>query len=675
MTAALQRAWRSASFTARLLVLAIGAWMASLAAPAGAEGAGAGTTLAASAFANPLVRQRADPHVELHSDGYYYFTATVPEYDRIELRRARTLDALAEAQPRVVWRKHASGPMSAHIWAPELHSINGKWYLYFTAGRADAIWDIRIHVLENSSPNPLEGEWRELGQLNTGWESFSLDATTFALNGQRYLVWTQRAPGTARATNIYIARMDTPWSITGPATMLSTPEYAWEKIKHDVNEAPAVLIRNGRVYLTYSASATDANYSMGMLTASASTDLLDARSWSKSSQPVFKSSESSGQYGPGHNSFTTTPDGKTDILVYHARNYRDIRGDPLRDPNRHTRAQAIAWRADGTPDFGSPVADSPRQAAKPLYRDPVQDGAADPVVIWNPALHRWWMFYTNRRAATPGLPAISWVHGTRIGIAESDDGGANWRHAGEAAIELPPDMGGADATQWAPEIVRGDDGVFHMYLTVVPGVFTDWKHPRHMVHLTSTDLRTWGNARVLRLASERVIDACVARMPDGRWRMWYNNEADRKSIYYADSKDLAHWEGKGRAVADQGGEGPKVFQWRGSWWMITDVWRGLAVYRSSDAVSWERQPANLLQTPGAGLDDQVIGGHPDVVVSGERAYLFYFTHPGRRGDAAKLDGPEQRRSAIQVVELNLTDGWLRAERDLPALIGLRPSEP
>jgi GH43 family beta-xylosidase len=97
-----------------------------------------------------------------------------------------------------------------------------------------------------------------------------------------------------------------------------------------------------------------------MLTASADANLLDARSWTKSPEPVFKSSPANGQWGPGHNSFTTTPDGKTDILVYHARDYRDIVGDSLHDPNRHTRAQVITWRADGTPDFGEPVADAVR---------------------------------------------------------------------------------------------------------------------------------------------------------------------------------------------------------------------------------------------------------------------------------------------------------------------------
>jgi GH43 family beta-xylosidase len=313
--------------------------------------------LSAPGFANPLVKQRADPHVTLQPDGWYYFTATVPEYDRIELRRARSLDGLGGAEARVAWRKHASGEMGAHIWAPEMHRIDGKWYLYFSAGRADKVWEIRLYVLENASENPMEGAWVEKGQLRTGWESFALDPTTFVHRGQRYLAWTQRAADGSKGTNIYLAKMDGPLAIRQPAVLLTRPEYDWEKIGHDVNEAPAVLVKNGRVLLTYSASATDANYVLGMLSAPEDADLLDPRSWTKSPVPVMRSSAATGQYGPGHNSFTTSPDGKTDILVYHARNYRDIVGEPLRDPNRHTRAQPIRWRADGMPDFGEPVAD------------------------------------------------------------------------------------------------------------------------------------------------------------------------------------------------------------------------------------------------------------------------------------------------------------------------------
>src|SRR5262245_53534571 len=456
-------------------------------------------------FDNPLLRQHADPQVLLHG-GLYYVAATAPEWDRLEIRRTRDLNALATAEMKVVWREHASGPMSAHIWAPEIHFIDGKWYVYFTASRKDAIWEVRPYVLSNDSPDPFKREWKELGRLETGWDSFSLDGTTFKHKGKRYFVWTQRGrtPEEGPGTNIYIARMTSPTTLdTSKVAMLTRPEFEWEKKKYDVNEGPAVLIRNGRVFMTFSASAIDANYCMGLLTASADADLLDAASWKKSPEPVFRSSEAHGQYGPGHNSFTTTPDGKTDIIVYHAREYRDILGSELADPNRNTRAQVFRWKSDGTPDFGEPEADIGKIAPKPLYRDPVFDGAADPVVVYSGSYGRWYMFYTNRRASAQGTKGVEWVHGTRIGMAESLDAGVTWRYIGEANIELPAEFGGTNATQWAPDVVRDGMGLYHMFLTVVPGVFDNWDHPRQVVHLSSKDLRNWHDARPVKLATDR----------------------------------------------------------------------------------------------------------------------------------------------------------------------------
>jgi hypothetical protein len=297
-------------------------------------------------------------------------------------------------------------------------------------------------------------------------------------------------------------------------------------------------------------------------------------------------------------------------------------------------------------------------AADPLYRDPVFDGPTDPIVVWNPLVQRWWMFYTSRRANVAGLPGVSWVHGTRIGIAESADAGSTWSYVGTAEIDDGTGLG-ERATHWAPEVIADGD-TFHMFLTVVPGVFDDWAHPRTIVHLTSTDLRTWSNPRPLALASGRVIDASVLRLPDGTWRLWYNEEDDNKSIYFADSPDLRHWTDRGRAVGDQPGEGPKAFRWRGGYWMITDVWQGLAGYRSDDALHWVRQPGNLLSEPHGAAG---IGHHADVVVTGDRAYLFYFAH--------SLDeGREQRRSTVHVTELEVRDGVLYCDRDRPTQITL-----
>lgn len=622
-------------------------------------------------FDNPLLRQRADPHAFLHTDGQYYVSATVAEWDRIEIRRTRDLNELGRAEAKVVWRKHASGPMSAHIWAPEIHFIDGKWYIYFTASRSDAIWEVRPYVLMNPSADPLKGEWQELGRLETGWDSFSLDGTTFVHKGTRYFAWTQRGrtPEEGRGTNIYLARMTSPTAIdTGRVALLSRPEFSWEKQKYDVNEAPGVIIRHGRVFMTYSASAIDANYCLGLLTASADADLLDAKSWVKSAEPVFKSNEASGLYGPGHNGFTTTPDGKTDLFLYHARDYRDILGSELADPNRHTRAQVLHWK-DDSPDFGEPRADLGKVAPKPLFRDPVFDGAADPVVVYSGSSGRWYMYYTNRRANASGLDGVEWVHGTRIGMAESLDAGVTWRYVGEADIELPAQFtSGGVATLWAPDVVRDAMGIHHMFLTVVPGVFSDWNHPRTIVHLKSKDLRNWSDAQPVKLATDRAIDAGLVQLPDG-WRMYYNNETDKKSIWFADSPDLQTWTDRGRVIGDQAGEGPKPFRWRGQWWLITDVWSGLAVYRSDDGSRWQRQDDNLLAVPGTGADDQAQGQHPDVVINGDRAWLFYFTHPERKRAAAGSDAA--RRSAIQVVELTEKDGVLAADRDAPTHVSLR----
>lgn len=309
-------------------------------------------------YKNPIVLQRADPWVLRHEDGLYYFTASVPEYDRIELRRSPTIQGLGQAEPRVIWRKHETGVMGHHIWAPELHHIDGVWYIYFAAGRAEAIWDIRMWALSNEAKDPFAGKWVERGQIRTDWESFSLDATTFEHRGRRYMIWAQSDPKVGPGTSLYMAAMRDPLTLELPQVCISKPELPWEIVGHRVNEGPAVLKRDGRIFVTYSASATDHNYCMGLLTADADADLLDPRSWAKSPEPVFATNEAASQYGPGHNSFTVAEDGQTTVLVYHARPYRDVHPDPLRDPNRHTRAQAVHWRADGTPDFGTPVADA-----------------------------------------------------------------------------------------------------------------------------------------------------------------------------------------------------------------------------------------------------------------------------------------------------------------------------
>ncbi len=308
-------------------------------------------------YKNPVVSQRADPWIYLHTDGWYYFTASVPAYDGIELRRAKHIEDLADAQTVTVWEKHDTGEMSCQIWAPEIHYVDGKWYIYFAAGHTMEVFDHRIYVLESSAENPLDGPWVEKGRVDTSWDSFALDATSFVLDGTQYLIWAQHKQGIPGHSNLYIARMKNPWTLGSEAVMLSRPQFDWECKKFSVNEGPAVIQRNGKIFISYSASATDSNYCMGLLWINEGDEVLDASKWFKSGAPVFATSEKNGQYGPGHNSFTVAEDGETDLLVYHARNYEEISGDELANPDRHTRVQPFTWDEKGMPLFGEPIPD------------------------------------------------------------------------------------------------------------------------------------------------------------------------------------------------------------------------------------------------------------------------------------------------------------------------------
>jgi beta-xylosidase len=305
-----------------------------------------------------------------------------------------------------------------------------------------------------------------------------------------------------------------------------------------------------------------------------------------------------------------------------------------------------------------------RTAPKPLYDDPVYHGAADPVIIYNKQKKKWWMLYTNRRASIEDT-TVQWVHGTRIGIAESKDG-RTWNYVDTCNIKYRPDEG---YTHWAPDVIE-NKGTYHMYLTYVPGTFKDWNHPRLIIHLTSTDLKNWKYESTLKLVNEKVIDASVFKVNDTLWRMWYNNERDGKSIYYADSKDLYNWVDKGKAIATRG-EGPKVFYWQQQYFMIVDAWKGMEIFSSNDLLNWKKQTNRILENPGKGKDGQAIGGHCDVIVNDGKAYVYYFTHPGRsKANPAPRGSFDDKRSVIQVAELKNVNGEIVCDRDEAVFIKL-----
>ncbi|AWW30918.1 alpha-N-arabinofuranosidase [Echinicola strongylocentroti] len=308
-------------------------------------------------FDNPIAEQRADPWIYRTDDGTYYLIATVPDYDRIVLRKASTINGLKTAEEKTLWTKHDKGVMGHHIWAPELHKIDGRWYIYFAAGEAENIWNIRMWALSTDEEDPMEGDWKEEGQVKTAIESFSLDATTFEHQGKRYMIWAQNVRGGEHGTALVMSEMKDATTLTGPEVILTEPEFSWERVKYNVNEGPAVIKNDGKIFVTYSASATNDNYCVGLLWIDEDAELLNESNWNKSPGPVFYTNEDVKRYGPGHNSFTTAEDGETLIMIYHARDYREIQGHELSDPNRATRARVVRWTPSGFPDFMQKVGD------------------------------------------------------------------------------------------------------------------------------------------------------------------------------------------------------------------------------------------------------------------------------------------------------------------------------
>lgn len=303
----------------------------------------------------------------------------------------------------------------------------------------------------------------------------------------------------------------------------------------------------------------------------------------------------------------------------------------------------------------------------PLFRDPVYDGAADPTIIWNREEKTWWLLYTNRRATVDGA-GVAWAHGTDIGIASSADG-REWLYRG-ALPGLEFERG--RNTFWAPEVLW-HAGTYHMYVSYVRGVPSAWLGERHIVHLTSPNLWDWQFRSILPLSSKNVIDACVFRLPNGTWRMWYKDEANHSFTYAAGSPDLFQWTVSGPVITDCAHEGPNVFRWRGAYWMITDPWHGLGVYRSDDLQNWARQ-ADILTASGLRPDDGAIAHHADVLVQGNQAFIFYFTHPEVTGMASAdfVWTYAARRTSLQAAKLALEGDRLVCDRDAPFDLDLLP---
>ncbi|MFI9583615.1 family 43 glycosylhydrolase [Streptomyces sp. NPDC052236] len=304
-------------------------------------------------YTNPVKSQKgADPWLEYYNGNYYLLTTSFT--NTLTMRKSPTLAGLNTAPSVQVWNDNTAG-RNANIWAPEFHFLNGKWYLYYSAAPAGAACcdSQRTHVLESAGSDPMGPyTYRNIltgSNLNPG--GWLIDASVLKANNRLYLVGSGSINGSRQS--LVIAPMSNPYTLSSSAfTVISSPTLSWETQGAPVNEGPEPLYRNGRTFLSYSASYCNTpDYKLGQLELTGA-DPLNAASWTKKSTPVFQRNDAAGVYGPGHNGFFTSPDASENWIVYHA-NSSSTAGC---GNERTTRAQKFTWNADGTPNFGTPVA-------------------------------------------------------------------------------------------------------------------------------------------------------------------------------------------------------------------------------------------------------------------------------------------------------------------------------
>ena len=309
-------------------------------------------------FTNPLGRGQ-DPWIIRH-DGSYYFVES--DAVGITVYKSATLTDPKE-NGMVVWRPPKKGWNHSNVWAPELHFIDGKWFIYYAAGASGPPY-VHQHagVLEAPTADPQRGPYIDRGILYTGdsiatgrANRWAIDLTVHTLGDRLFAVWsgwidsaaTDRTP-----QHLFIARMSSPWTIATNRVKLSSPTESWEQ-RSDADglalqEGPEFLEHDGNLFIIYSTGESWLPaYKLGALRMKAPlTDPMNPDSIVKTG-PVFAGTPT--VFGVGHASFTTSPDGAEDWIMYHAK----VSATP--GWRRDIRAQRFTWNADGTPAFGTPV--------------------------------------------------------------------------------------------------------------------------------------------------------------------------------------------------------------------------------------------------------------------------------------------------------------------------------
>ena len=313
-------------------------------------------------YKNPLFTNGCYPYA-IKYDGEYFFTMQEPSCDHISLWSTSNISSVGKSKKTIVWRPDKK-QYSQHIWAPELHRLNGKWYIYFEAD--DGITDNHhLYVVENSSRNPLNGKFVFKGRIDTDEKcDFGIHPTTIVVGGRQYLLWSgwQKPRVEAETQCIYIALMSNPWTVSSHRVLISKPQYEWERqwINFNgqksaypiyVNENPeAFLSRDGRhVIVCYSASGCwTIYYCEGMVYADAKANLLDSTVWKKHPEPLLMMSRRNSIYGPASISLVPSPDNSETFMLYEAKSMT------LTGVVKNVLMQKIRWNDSGFPVLGSP---------------------------------------------------------------------------------------------------------------------------------------------------------------------------------------------------------------------------------------------------------------------------------------------------------------------------------
>lgn len=292
---------------------------------------------------NPVASDGHDPWVIKHGEVYYYCYS---HRDAVWVNSAKRIEEAVQFAGKEVWRPEPGKVWSKELWAPELHFFDGRWYIYVAADDGDNKRH-RMYVLASETGDPL-GKYAFRGKLADSTDKWAIDGTVLEYENKRYFIWSGWEGDVNVCQNLYIAPMSDPATISGERVLISTPEYDWEKIGEPlINEGPEVLKHGGEVFVIYSASGswTD-DYCLGQLKLTGN-DPLNPSSWTKKNTPVF--SGTGAVFSPGHASFTVSPDGREDWIVYHTAKKKGAGW------NRNTRMQRFTWTIDGEPCFGYPV--------------------------------------------------------------------------------------------------------------------------------------------------------------------------------------------------------------------------------------------------------------------------------------------------------------------------------